>query len=273
MAITEFSNHQAPSPGASPVSGMPSHVDFVGTLFIIWGLLTALVGVSTLALGVGAVALIASAARGGGGQVAAGLTAVVFTALAIIAIVWGAAHVLSACRCAGGVLVAPARADARVRSTCCSPMRHRARLLHAVGAAQRRREEALRRVDGSLRRDRPFPSSSTVRTVQSGTGFSTASHDSVPSDDGLCVAAARRREPAAPADACRRGRQQLLISVNGAKRDRPADDGDREDDGHRHGQGDSAAAKSTGTNGRHGGVRSADISNLRADQRIRSLAE
>jgi hypothetical protein len=93
MAITEFSNHQAPASGGSPVSGMPSHVDFVGTLFIIWGLLTALVGVSTLALGVGAVALIASAARGGGGQVAAGLTAVVFTALAIIAIVWGAAHV------------------------------------------------------------------------------------------------------------------------------------------------------------------------------------
>jgi hypothetical protein len=93
MAITEFSNHQAPSSGGSAVSGMPSHVDFVGTLFIIWGLLTALVGVSTLALGVGAVALIASAARGGGGQVAAGLTAMVFTTLAIIAILWGAAHV------------------------------------------------------------------------------------------------------------------------------------------------------------------------------------
>jgi hypothetical protein len=73
---------------------MPSHVDFVGILFIIWGLLTALVGVSTLALGVGAVALIASAARGGGGQVAAGLTAVVFTTLAIIAILWGVAHVV-----------------------------------------------------------------------------------------------------------------------------------------------------------------------------------
>ena len=51
-----------------------------------------LVGVSTLALGVGALALIASA-RGGGSQFAAGLTAVVFTTLAIIAILWGAAHV------------------------------------------------------------------------------------------------------------------------------------------------------------------------------------
>jgi len=72
-----------------------SHVDFLGVLFIVWGLLTTLVGVSTLALGVSAVALIASASRGGGGgQVAAGLTAAIFTTLAIIAIIWGAAHVV-----------------------------------------------------------------------------------------------------------------------------------------------------------------------------------
>ena len=74
---------------------MTSHVDLVGVLFIVWGLLTTLVGVSTLALGVGAVALITSASRGGGGgQFAAGLTAAAFTTLAIIAIVWGAAHVV-----------------------------------------------------------------------------------------------------------------------------------------------------------------------------------
>jgi hypothetical protein len=74
---------------------MQTHVDFLGVLFVVWGLLTALVGVSTLALGVGAVALIASASRGGGGgQVAAGLTAAVFAALAIIAMLWGAAHVV-----------------------------------------------------------------------------------------------------------------------------------------------------------------------------------
>jgi hypothetical protein len=73
---------------------MSSHVDLVGILFVIWGMLTALVGLSTLALGIGAVALIASASRGGGGgQVAAGLTAAAFTTLAVIAIVWGAAHV------------------------------------------------------------------------------------------------------------------------------------------------------------------------------------
>lgn len=71
------------------------HVDFVGLLFIVWGLLTTLIGVSTLALGVGAVALISSAGRGGGGgQLAAGLTAVVFTTLAVIAILWGTAHVV-----------------------------------------------------------------------------------------------------------------------------------------------------------------------------------
>jgi hypothetical protein len=74
---------------------MQAHVDFVGVLFIVWGLLTTLVGVSTLALGVGAVALIAQASRGGaGGQVAAGLTAAIFTTLAVIAIIWGAAHVV-----------------------------------------------------------------------------------------------------------------------------------------------------------------------------------
>jgi hypothetical protein len=69
------------------------HVDLLGMLFIVWGLLTTLVGVSTLALGVGAVALITSANRSEGGQFAAGLTAAVFTTLAIIAIIWGAAHV------------------------------------------------------------------------------------------------------------------------------------------------------------------------------------
>jgi hypothetical protein len=74
---------------------MLAHVDFVGVLFVVWGLLTTLVGVSTLALGVAAVALIAQASRGGGGgQVAAGLIAAIFTTLAVVAIVWGAAHVV-----------------------------------------------------------------------------------------------------------------------------------------------------------------------------------
>lgn len=73
---------------------MSAQVDFLGILFIVWGLLTTLVGVSTLALGVGAAALITTASRGGGGEVAAGVMAIVFTVLAIIAILWGAAHVV-----------------------------------------------------------------------------------------------------------------------------------------------------------------------------------
>jgi hypothetical protein len=70
-----------------------THVDFVGVLFIVWGVLTMLVGVSMLALGFGAAALIASATRGG--QVAAGLTAAAFTMLGGLAIVWGGAHVIA----------------------------------------------------------------------------------------------------------------------------------------------------------------------------------
>ena len=55
------------------VASKSSHVDLVGTLFTIWGILTALIGLSTLALGIGAVAIITSASHGGGGgQVAAG---------------------------------------------------------------------------------------------------------------------------------------------------------------------------------------------------------
>lgn len=71
---------------------MATHVDFLGVLFIVWGVLTALVGLSTLALGVGAASLATSANHTGG--VAAGLTAAAFITLAVIAIVWGVGHVL-----------------------------------------------------------------------------------------------------------------------------------------------------------------------------------
>jgi hypothetical protein len=71
---------------------MSLHVDLVGILFIIWGALTALVGLSTLALGIGALSLTTSGSRGGGGQLATGLTAAAFMTLATIAIGWGAAH-------------------------------------------------------------------------------------------------------------------------------------------------------------------------------------
>jgi len=75
-----------------------AHVDFVGILFVIWGILTALIGLSMLSLSVCAVAILASANRGGPAGpgstvVAAGLTAATFGTLAIVAIVWGAAHI------------------------------------------------------------------------------------------------------------------------------------------------------------------------------------
>lgn len=49
-----------------------------------------LLGVSALALGVGAAALVPSA---GANQFVAGLTAVAFSTLAFVALVWGGAHV------------------------------------------------------------------------------------------------------------------------------------------------------------------------------------
>ena len=66
-------------------------MDFVAGLFIVWGVLTTLIGLSTLALGVGAVAVLASSRRQA--SFAASLTAAAFTTLAIIAIIWGLAHV------------------------------------------------------------------------------------------------------------------------------------------------------------------------------------
>jgi hypothetical protein len=72
---------------------MSIHIALVGALFVVWGALTTLIGVSTLALGIGAVALIASGAVREG-QFAAGITAAAFTTLALIAILWGVAHIL-----------------------------------------------------------------------------------------------------------------------------------------------------------------------------------
>jgi hypothetical protein len=70
---------------------LTAHVDFVAALFVVWGALMALVGASTLALGVGVVALASSPGRG---RVAAGVVALAFMTLASIAIAWGVAHML-----------------------------------------------------------------------------------------------------------------------------------------------------------------------------------
>ena len=70
---------------------MNTHVDFIAILFVVWGALIAVIGLSTLALGVGALTLATSDA--GSRQVAAGLTAFAFITLAVIAILWGIGHV------------------------------------------------------------------------------------------------------------------------------------------------------------------------------------
>jgi len=75
-----------------------THVDFVAILFVVWGALIAAIGLSTLALGIGAASLAASA---GNGNVAAGLTAAAFITLAVIAILWGVGHVFIGVAAAG----------------------------------------------------------------------------------------------------------------------------------------------------------------------------
>lgn len=83
---------RTPSGPPLPGSSRPlQRIDFLGVLFIVWGVLTTIVGLSTLALGVGAAALLASSSRPA--SFAASFTAGAFTTLALIAIIWGAAHV------------------------------------------------------------------------------------------------------------------------------------------------------------------------------------
>jgi hypothetical protein len=82
-----------PFDGAGPrdASDPRFRVDFLAMLFIVWGVLTTLIGLSTLALGVGATTLLASSGRPA--SFAASLTAAAFTILAIITIIWGGAHI------------------------------------------------------------------------------------------------------------------------------------------------------------------------------------
>ena len=122
---------------------MASPVDLVGILFIVWGGLTMVIGVSTLALGVGALALLGTASRGGGRRVAATITAAAFITIAIITILWGLAHVIL------GISLG-ASATGRASSRSCSPLwtaapavRHRARRVRDVGAAQRERQGGI----------------------------------------------------------------------------------------------------------------------------------
>lgn len=71
-----------------------THVDLLAVLFVLWGILTMLIGASTLALGIAAAALVRSVVSAGGGGLGASLTAAAFTTLAVLALLWGGVHLL-----------------------------------------------------------------------------------------------------------------------------------------------------------------------------------
>ena len=73
---------------------MKRHVDFLSTLFQVWGAIFVLVAVAGFALAAGAAAIATSSgAVRFGSEMAARLTALSISLIAIIALVWGALHV------------------------------------------------------------------------------------------------------------------------------------------------------------------------------------
>jgi hypothetical protein len=69
------------------------HVDFLSTLYLVWGAIFVLVAVAGFALAAGAAAIATSSgAVRFGSEMAARLTAVSITLIAVIALVWGALH-------------------------------------------------------------------------------------------------------------------------------------------------------------------------------------
>ena len=72
---------------------MKRHVDFLSTLFQVWGAIFVLVAVAGFALAAGAAAIATSSgAMRFGSEMAARLTAVSIGLIAIIALVWGVLH-------------------------------------------------------------------------------------------------------------------------------------------------------------------------------------
>ena len=81
---------------ATPVSPMTRHVDLLGILYLTWGALSLVVGLSVLILATGAAAIIASADRPGhAAGLAARVTALTFFLLGAGGIAWGAVHAWS----------------------------------------------------------------------------------------------------------------------------------------------------------------------------------
>lgn len=75
---------------------MKRHVEFLSTLYQVWGGIFVLVAVAGFALAAGAAAIATSSgAMRFGSEMAAQLTAVTITIIAMIALIWGALHIVS----------------------------------------------------------------------------------------------------------------------------------------------------------------------------------
>lgn len=72
---------------------MTGHVDLLGILYTIWGALSLLLGLALLSLGVGAAAIFTSGGLDPQSEVTAGITAVIFGLVGVMALVWGVLHV------------------------------------------------------------------------------------------------------------------------------------------------------------------------------------
>ena len=72
---------------------MKKHVDLVGLLFMLWGGMSLLLGVSLLSTGIAATAIGAAVApAASGGTLTAGIVAAVFFTLAALGLVFGVTH-------------------------------------------------------------------------------------------------------------------------------------------------------------------------------------
>ena len=124
---------------------MKRHVDFLSTLYVAWGAIFALVAVAGFALAGGAFAIAESTGPVRfGSEMAARLTGVTITIIALIALVWAILHIVV------GRQLKKLRPSARLMALGLAarqpdpvPVRNRARALCAVGAAEGRRAEAV----------------------------------------------------------------------------------------------------------------------------------
>ncbi len=75
---------------------MKRHVDFLATLYLVWGAIFVIVAVAGFALAIGAAAIAESAGPVRfGSEMAARLTAVTISVIAVIALVWGVLHLVA----------------------------------------------------------------------------------------------------------------------------------------------------------------------------------